>query len=190
VPLDRKTITVIDRLRVAGSLGRGRRGKRRTFLLQKPSGARMQYRELRLALENACRGLVFAEPMTSHRLRHTYATTMLAAGVSLPVLMKLLGHRCHRMTLRYAAVTIETVTTEYVDAIDTIEQRYNLRAPVADKATPERSLTDLARYLVKQAEDAGLDKARARAIARRLHRLNTVVQNLLSDCARQSTRSD
>jgi|GEM_PF-3877170 len=38
-------------------------------------------------------------------MRHTYATTMLRAGVSLPALMKLLGHRTANMTLRYVEIT-------------------------------------------------------------------------------------
>ena len=39
--------------------------------------------------------------MTTHRLRHTYATTLLGAGMSLPSLMKLLGHTDIATTARY-----------------------------------------------------------------------------------------
>lgn len=192
VPIDRKTFRVLDRVRIAGSLGK--RGPRRSLLFQRPDGKPIPYPDFCLALKKACRGLVFAEPMTSHRLRHTYATSMLSAGVSIPVLMKLLGHRSYRMTLRYAAVTLETVTAEYVDAVDKIEERYNLRRPNAatdaSDASPEKSLTDLARYLLKNVEDAGLNKEEARSVVRRLHRLNRIVQRLLRDCARASTRPE
>lgn len=192
VPIDRRTFRVLDNIRVAGSLGK--RGLRRSLLFQRPDGKPIPYPDFCLALRKACRGLVFDQPMTSHRLRHTYATSMLSAGVSIPVLMKLLGHRSYRMTLRYAAVTLETVTAEYVEAVANIEQRYDLRHPTtasdASDASPEKSLADLARYLLKTVEDAGLDKNEARSVVRRLHRLNRVVQRLLRDCARVSTRPE
>jgi|HubBroStandDraft_2_1064218.scaffolds.fasta_scaffold39973_1 hypothetical protein len=38
--------------------------------------------------------------------RHTYATEMLRAGVSFPVLMKLLGHTSPEMTMRYVDVAL------------------------------------------------------------------------------------
>lgn len=192
VPIDRKTFRVLDNIRVAGSLGK--RGPRRAMLFQRPDGKLIPYPDFCAALKKACRGLVFAEPMTSHRLRHTYATSMLSAGVSVPVLMKLLGHRSYRMTLRYAAVTLETVTAEYVEAVENIEQRYDLRrrggAIDTSNVSPEKSLADLARYLLKTVEDAGVDKQEARSVVRRLQRLDRIVQRLLRDCAKSSTRPE
>jgi hypothetical protein len=50
-----------------------------------------------------------------HR-RHTYATEMVRLGVSLPALMKLLGHKDIRMTLRYVQVTQQDLQREYFTA--------------------------------------------------------------------------
>jgi site-specific recombinase XerD len=186
VPLDRVTLRLIERLRVHGTTGR--RGKRRTFLLQGASGKPIALAQYRLALKRACRGLAFAEPMTSHRLRHTYATSMLVAGVSLPVLMKLLGHRHYQMTLRYAAITVETVSNEYANAIRAIEQRYSLSPASNPASPPTRALTDFARYFLKRVEDDRLDPQHARKLVRRLHRLNAAIQRLLRDSAHLSTR--
>jgi site-specific recombinase XerD len=187
VPLDRATVRLIGALRVRGSTGR--LGKRRALLLQRNTGKPFPYSEYRLALKQACRGLVLAEPMTTHRLRHTYATAMLAAGVSLPVLMKLLGHRHYQMTLRYAAITPETVATEYAAAAQVIAQRYDLSStsPVAT-SEPTHSLTDFASYVLKHVEDNALDKARARLLVRRLHRLNAAIQQLLRRRPHRSAR--
>jgi site-specific recombinase XerD len=184
IPLDKKTQRVLDRIRVVGSLGK--KGVRRTMLFQRPSGKLVPDSDFHVALERACKGLKFADPMTSHRLRHTYATTMLSAGVSIPVLMKLLGHRSYRMTLRYAAVTLETVTSEYAEALEKIETRYQLaqRAPAESSDTPRASLADLARYVTKSVTDAGLDLRSAQIIVRRLQRLDRVIQNLLRACER------
>lgn len=63
------------------------------------------------------------KPVTFHRLRHTYATSLLTGGVSLVSLMKLLGHRRIEMTLRYAKVTPSHLRDEYLKAIKIIEQQ-------------------------------------------------------------------
>ncbi len=187
VPLDRATVRLIGALRVRGSTGR--LGKRRALLLQRNTGKPFAYSEYRLALKQACRGLVFSEPMTTHRLRHTYATAMLAAGVSLPVLMKLLGHRHYQMTLRYAAITPETIAKEYAAAAQVIEQRYDLsKTSPAATSEPSHSLTDFARYVLKHVEDNALDKAHARRLVRRLHALNAAIQQLFRRRPPRTTR--
>ncbi|MEK6867603.1 MAG: tyrosine-type recombinase/integrase, partial [Nanoarchaeota archaeon] len=61
---------------------------------------------------------------TTHQMRHTYATTLLNAGMPLMGLKELLGHKSLTMTLRYAAITQETVKTEYFSAIEKINARY------------------------------------------------------------------
>ena len=48
-----------------------------------------------------------------HQLRHTYATEMVRSGVTLPVLMKLLGHTSPDMTMRYLNITSTDVRREF-----------------------------------------------------------------------------
>lgn len=187
VPLDRVSLRLVKKLHVLGSTGK--RGRRRTLLLQSKTGRPISYEDYRLALKQACRGLVFAEPMTTHRLRHTYATSMLAAGVSLPVLMKLLGHRHYQMTLRYAAITPETLAREFADAAQAIEQRYNLSSnPSPTASAPDNALTDFARYVLKHVADDALDKDQARILVRRLHRLNAAFHRLFRASKSPTTR--
>ena len=45
--------------------------------------------------------------------RHSFGTEMLRAGVSLPVLMKLLGHKSPNMTMRYLEVSLLDVQHEF-----------------------------------------------------------------------------
>lgn len=52
-----------------------------------------------------------------HSLRHTYATSMLTAGVSITTLKEMLGHKSIHMTLLYAKVTPEKIHAEYSEAI-------------------------------------------------------------------------
>ena len=50
---------------------------------------------------------------TLHRLRHTFATEMLNAGMRLEVLQQLLGHTSLEVTRRYARLTDKTREEEY-----------------------------------------------------------------------------
>ena len=59
---------------------------------------------------------------TLHSLRHTFATTMLNAGLRLEVLQQLLGHKLIDMTLRYAKLSNVTREAEYFKAIAVIEK--------------------------------------------------------------------
>ena len=56
------------------------------------------------------------EPITIHRLRHTYATIKLCDGVSLPSVRKLLGHKNLQTTLRYTEIDLEAIKRELVEA--------------------------------------------------------------------------
>jgi hypothetical protein len=56
--------------------------------------------------------------VTPHQLRHTYATALINAGVSLQALMALLGHVSATMRLLYGRLFDSTVRTEYERALD------------------------------------------------------------------------
>ncbi|MEO6725865.1 MAG: tyrosine-type recombinase/integrase [Blastocatellia bacterium] len=58
-----------------------------------------------------------------HCLRHTFATEMLNAGVSLEVLKELMGHRSIQVTLRYTQLYDTTKREQYDQAMAKIEKR-------------------------------------------------------------------
>ena len=57
------------------------------------------------------------ERIYCHRLRHTFATEMARAGMPLPALMKLLGHKTPKMTMRYVQVAQLDVRQAYDQAL-------------------------------------------------------------------------
>lgn len=181
VPLDPQTEKLVLKLR--------RRAKRKhRWLIQLPNGRKTRYELYRAALLIASRGLPLSEPITTHRLRHTYATSLLAAGMNLPSVMRLLGHRDYRMTLRYAAVTDETVRTEYTTALAITETRYQ-RSPAASSPTtahgsPATLLTDAVRYLQTLSRDSTIPGSEVRALIARIRRLDASFRKLL----RRNTR--
>ena len=70
--------------------------------------------------------LEFKKPITSHQMRHTYATELLNAGMNLPVIKELLGHKDLKMTAIYAKITLQTVVEEYNKAIKIFQEKYAL----------------------------------------------------------------
>jgi len=59
-------------------------------------------------------GVKLANP---HRFRHTFASDIVRAGVSLPALMRLMGHAHIQTTLIYAQVTPIEVYQQYARAV-------------------------------------------------------------------------
>lgn len=175
VPLDPFTAKLVARLQRNGSRKRG-------LLLVNASGRKTDYRSYSEALKNACSGISFQEPMTTHRLRHTYATQLLSAGMNLPSVMRLLGHTDYRMTLRYAAITDSTVFNEFDSALQHNAQRYPAVAVatgVANSTTdPVRALPDLVRYVQKCAHEKQLDSSKALLLVRRIRRIQTDLRKI------------
>jgi integrase len=125
VPLDEETLALIDTATAIRSPGRPvrhpRYGRPAQFLFTH-HGRRLSQNALREELDRAARaaGLGHVVP---HQLRHTYATAMVNAGVSLQALMALLGHVSADMSLRYGKLFDTTVRTEYERALDLAKQR-------------------------------------------------------------------
>src|SRR5512132_280651 len=95
VPLDATSIELVHRLQSAGP-------RPRAWLVPGAGAARAPYDRIRSVLTAHSRELPEPTRITCHRLRHTFATEMLRAGMSLLGVMRLLGHRDYHMTLRYA----------------------------------------------------------------------------------------
>jgi site-specific recombinase XerD len=82
-------------------------------LLARPSSKEALVRQLRDYLHQVCHALGLSTRIVPHQLRHSYATEMLRAGVSFPVLMKLLGHTSPHMTMRYLDVALTDLQREF-----------------------------------------------------------------------------
>ena len=76
-----------------------------------PAGLRSLFRHHRFTTRLNC-----ANP---HRFRHTFASDMLTAGVSLPALMQLMGHANIQTTLVYVQLTAQDVYRQYARAVAT-----------------------------------------------------------------------
>jgi integrase len=113
VPIDASVSELVQRLRFFRSLDPLRADGR---LLARPSSKNTLVRQLRDYLHQVCYSLGLSTLIVPHQFRHTYATEMLRAGVSFPVLMKLLGHTDPEMTMRYVDVALTDLQREFHQA--------------------------------------------------------------------------
>ena len=122
VPVDQETLTAFDewierrgRQRAVPHPRTGRPADLLFMIGGRPIGASRVRRGLAVAIDLAGLTDPSGRPLhvTPHQLRHTYATTLINAGMSLEALMALLGHVSPEMTLRYAHLASDTVRTAY-----------------------------------------------------------------------------
>ncbi len=157
----------------------------RTYLLPRNGCVALTIcRQLTSALHQIAQGLDRDAPLTTHRLRHTYATSLLSAGANLFSIMKLLGHRDYHMTLRYAAVTQESVLKDYFAAIKTIDYATPDHArtlPTSDFLDPVTLLDQAQHALKKLAADCHILPASREAFLKKLARLKQALQIALHE---------
>jgi hypothetical protein len=154
VPLDDETLAIVDRIVANRSPGRPlrhpRSGRLVEFLLTH-QGRRLSLYTLRdeLAYVAKAAGLGVITP---HQLRHTYATALVNAGVSLQVLMQLLGHSTAEMSLRYGRLFDATVRADYERALVLAKERLG---PVLPPTPTVRAIGDWHELPVIKARLAG-----------------------------------
>lgn len=132
VPLDPEPLAALD----AWIAGRGtqralphpRHGHPTDFVFVE-RGRRMGPHRIRRGLQRATAAAGITGPggstarITPHQLRHTFGTSLVNAGMSLPALMALMGHVTPDMTLRYAKIANPTVRSAYETAMTKIRTK-------------------------------------------------------------------
>lgn len=110
VPVDSFVCRLVDRLRLLRSQDPlpvdG-------FLLARPSGRDALIRKLRNFWRDLVANVGIAKRIVPHQLRHSFGTEMLRSGVSLPAVMKLLGHQNPEMTMRYLQISVLDLQREF-----------------------------------------------------------------------------
>jgi len=141
VPLDADTVAALD----AWAEHRGqqrphphpRTGHPTDFLFTE-RGRRLKAWRIRTGLRTAAAAAGLPGPggqplnVTPHQLRHTYATELANAGMSLQALMAVLGHVTPEMTLRYATLASPTLRAAYDQAIGKVRKSL----PIAPAGRP------------------------------------------------------
>lgn len=178
VPLNDETLCIIQRIRDRYPLWKRNRSKKKLIGIEGPVSR--IYAHLCHQFRNITGPLVDQGlPVTFHRLRHTYATSLLSAGVSIVSLMKLLGHKRIEMTLRYAKVTPSLIRREYLDAMDVMEKKWNVASKnispeISHALQPTEMIDALKAFANKSTSLKSLDK---KNLVLRLCRLRKIFED-------------
>lgn len=183
IPVDSETVEIIGNIT---KLREGypppttsRKRKNAQLLLVRNNWSRPCYQSLRCALAVAVEKSGIKEHITLHQMRHSFATELLRGRISLPALMKLLGHRTIEMTLRYTKVNLSDLRQAYYDAIEKNESLYLLKSTENESKSINRSdyvlnginnITTTISSIRKDTKE-GKRKKRLQRIAERLHRI-------------------
>lgn len=183
IPLDPKTIEVVKRIQHQHP-GFSEPGADKKYLISNPTGKRRSFHHFGIILREITFDMAIPGTVTLHRLRHSFATSLLSAGLSITTLKKLLGHRDIRMTLNYAAVTQETIRNEYFGALSKIQSKYEVAAfplKLPDlRAGMNRGFYDAQKYAKKIARDnPSIDQDKLRRLCGRMMALRQELSELL-----------
>ncbi len=187
-PVDHEVRSLVARLRFLATLPPATPTE---FLLPRPRGRNVLCTALRQDLNAAAAQAGITAHIVPHQLRHTYATSMLRAGLSLPALMKLLGHRTANMTLRYVEITQQDLQREFHLARQNPRHRIplptSLPAPDPDRpdtAAVSQRLSGAIRLLDLFRQQAAADLNQPiQLLIRRLVRIRGRFEKLLQDPA-------
>lgn len=184
IPVDSETVEIIRNIiRIRKNYLpplTSKKMKNAQFLLVRNTWKRPSYCALREALTRAVKNSGIREHITPHMLRHTYATELLRGKISLPALMKLLGHRKIEMTLKYTGVSLPDLRQAYYDAIKKSESLYLLSKSTEDEShntnRPDYILNGIDNIIttissIRKDTKEGKRKKRLQRIAERLRRI-------------------
>ena len=150
IPLDERTVELIGRIiaQRARLQKRRLRPSRRHLMMIDHWGRHLSPQSFCVHIRDLTAHLDPTEHITCHRLRHSFATQMARAGMPVPALMKLLGHKTPKMTMRYVEVAQNDVREAYDQAmtqlsvIRSVQSRTlpSLPVPAADR--PQQTGSD------------------------------------------------
>ncbi len=83
------------------------------YIFITPTSSRLTDRSLQQILQDLSKQLPFRKIVTPHKLRHSFATHLLNAGMNLRALQELLGHSSLSTTERYTHVTTKDLKELY-----------------------------------------------------------------------------
>jgi len=183
IPLNERTVELIERIIAQRGclLKRRLRPSRRHLMMINQWGRHLSANSYGLHLKALTAHLDPTEHITCHRFRHTFATEMARAGMPVHALMKLLGHKTPKMTMRYVEVAQTDVRQAYDQALAQLRVMRSvhnraLPVPASTAAQPPepRQLLKLMEaviaYLESQRRDAP-DPTRAQQLQRFIKRM-------------------
>jgi integrase/recombinase XerC len=148
VPLDAGTVALIKKIQIM-SLKNYKKNAPPKVLIIGPRGMPPRYERFSAALTEICARLGVKKWINLHSLRHTYATSMLNAGLSITSLKEMLGHKAINMSLVYAKVSQEKIHAEYSEALLRMSEKQIPKILESAPSGPSAAFADLGSLIAK-----------------------------------------
>jgi integrase len=181
VPIDEKTIALIEAIQIGSlpHLKRFSKEPKKGKLLLGPKGGSALHNVYRL-FKSISKDLDGHGSIHPHRLRHTFATTLMNSGLNPLIVMALLGHKDLRMTDRYCLITNETVYSSYFKAMSQSQFKVALNLPEMDLEgqdfNPATALDNVVKWIQRE---HSMNNRNTSLLVMRLNRLRSEIRNLL-----------
>jgi site-specific recombinase XerD len=177
VPLDKKTLEIVKYLQEE-CLGNYKGKSTPSHLLINKKGLPHRYEKYSDALVEICAKLNVKKWINLHALRHTYATSLLNAGVSLITLKEVLGHKSLNMSLMYAKVTPEKIHHEYQKAYDEMDNMQIPNLLKKKKVNTSDAFEDLYNKVNRSVDENIVPSKKAKLIINRLAKIKMEFRKL------------
>ena len=171
VPIHPDTFTIIEDIKKRGPIPR-------RYLISQQITRPLPIMHIVRHLDKFSSKQKLQKKIVSHQLRHTCATELINAGMSLASIMRFLGHHDIRMTLRYARITQETVLREFHAALPRVEAQYQIKSSVdtsSQQCSPVQLLSDVIKWMQKFTPSTSTKSAR---IIKRLYKLRSIIEKI------------
>ena len=169
VPLDPGTVALIIKLQ-GMSVQNYKKKLSPKVLLIGPLGTPPRYERFSAVMAELCSRLGVKKWINLHALRHTYATSMLNAGLSITSLKEILGHKAINMSLIYAKVSQEKIHSEYSEALLRMSEKHIPKILEEKPGGLSAAFGDLSGSIAKSFDDCSdpLKQKQLRALRSRL----------------------
>jgi integrase len=153
VPLDLDTVALIKNIQEKSMKNYKKKSVPKALVIG-PFGTQPRYERYSAAMTELCARLGVKKWINLHALRHTYATAMLNAGLSIASLKEILGHKAITMSLLYAKISQEKIHSEYSQAILQMSEKYIPKILETKADEPSSAFADLGSFIAKSMDNS------------------------------------
>jgi hypothetical protein len=180
VPIDDYTVSLIKKIQEMSLKNHKKKTEPRCLVIG-PLGTSPRYERYSAIMTELCSRLGVKKWINLHALRHTYATSLLNAGISIFTLQKILGHKSIHMTLIYAKLAQPKIHEEYSNALKFMSEK---KIPKLLESKPEivdTAFSDIGSAITKALDRTSVASERKtiKALYSRLAKLKMELRRVL-----------